>query len=96
MIYDEATFPGDRIGPSPPMYRKGFADFYCMKYEVSQQLRVDFFHTLTPTQQANLDVTGPDGKNSDAVIRRTVVWSTFAMPRSGTTRYSQTRITVTV
>ena len=70
LLYDDAAFSGDRLGPLPAEYPKGFGDFYCMKYETSQQQWVDFFNTLTPTQQANLDVTGPDGKNSDAVVRR--------------------------
>lgn len=56
---------GDQLGPLPAAYPKGFAAFYCMKYEVSQQQWVDFFNTLTQMQKENLDVTGPAGKNSD-------------------------------
>lgn len=41
-----------------------------MKYEVSQQQYADFFNTLTPTQQTLLDPTGPNGKNTDAVLNR--------------------------
>jgi formylglycine-generating enzyme required for sulfatase activity len=34
-------------------YPKGFAGFFCMKYEISQQQYVDFLNTLTRAQQAN-------------------------------------------
>lgn len=61
----------------PAAFPKGFGAFYTMKYEVSQQQWVDFFNTLTPTQQFNLDVTGPDGKNTDAPVNRNgVSWTT--------------------
>ena len=33
-------------------YPKGFASFYCMKYECSQQLYVDFLNSLTTVQQS--------------------------------------------
>jgi hypothetical protein len=33
-------------------YPKGFASFYCMKYECSQQLYVDFLNSLTSAQQS--------------------------------------------
>jgi formylglycine-generating enzyme required for sulfatase activity len=43
---------GDRQGPIPAAFPKGYNDFYCMKYEISQQGYVDFLNTLTYTQQA--------------------------------------------
>lgn len=70
LLYEDGTNYGDRGGPIPASFPKGFAAFYCMKYEVSQQQWVDFFNTLTPAQQTNLDVTGPDIKNSDGVVNR--------------------------
>jgi len=59
---------GDQLGPIPQEFPKGFNGFFCMKYEVSQQQWVDFFNTLNPTQQTNLDVTGPLGKNTDGLV----------------------------
>jgi formylglycine-generating enzyme required for sulfatase activity len=37
----------------PAAFPKGFAGFYCMKYEVSQEQYVDFLNTLTRRQQRN-------------------------------------------
>lgn len=71
--YSDATGgsrPGDRMGPIPAAFPKGFAAFYCMKYETSQSQYVAFFNTLTQTQRVNLDVTGPDGKNQDTELNR--------------------------
>ncbi len=44
---------GDRLGPIPAAFPKGYNAFYCMKYEISQQGYVDFLNSLTPTQAAN-------------------------------------------
>ena len=41
---------GDRAGPIPATFPKGFNGFYCMKYEISQQQYVDFLNALTQTQ----------------------------------------------
>lgn len=38
-------------------FPKGFAGFYCMKYEMSQQQYVDFLNTLTRTQQDSRTAT---------------------------------------
>ncbi|WP_420459279.1 SUMF1/EgtB/PvdO family nonheme iron enzyme [Neolewinella sp.] len=61
---------GDKQGPLPADFPKGFAAFYCMKYEVSQEQWIEFFNTLTPTQRAARDITGPGGKNDDGVVHR--------------------------
>ena len=37
---------GDRRGPIPPKFPKGYNAFYCMKYEVSQQEYTDFLNTI--------------------------------------------------
>jgi len=67
---------GDQLGPIPAAFPKGFNAFYCMKYEVSQEQWVSFFNTLTQTQKTNIDVTGPQGKNSDAVFTNNgISWS---------------------
>ena len=67
---------GDGLGPIPAAYPKGFDAFYCMKYEMSEDQWVCFFNSLSETQKANRDVTGIDGKNTDAVVNgNTVAWS---------------------
>ncbi len=48
----------DAVSPSDPddipeAFPKGYASFYCMKYEISQQQYVDFLNTLTYDQQNN-------------------------------------------
>ena len=45
-----STSIGDRTGPIPATFPKGFNAFYCMKYSISQQQYVDFLNTLTQTQ----------------------------------------------
>lgn len=41
---------GDKAGPIPDAYPKGYRSFYCMKYELSQGQYADFLNTLTPRQ----------------------------------------------
>lgn len=75
LYYDATVNGGDQLGPIPAAYPKGYAAFYCMKYEVSQDQWIGFFNTLTLTQKAALDITGPQGKNSDdEFIRNGVSW----------------------
>lgn len=61
---------GDGLGPIPAAFPKGFAAFYCMKYEMSQSQYVAFFNTLTQSQRTNLDVTGAGGKGVDTELSR--------------------------
>jgi len=44
---------GDQSGPVPAAFPKGYAGFYCMKYEISQQQYVDFLNCLTQAQANN-------------------------------------------
>ncbi|MEL7160559.1 MAG: SUMF1/EgtB/PvdO family nonheme iron enzyme [Bacteroidota bacterium] len=80
LYYDnsEGSLPddiGDQAGPIPADFPKGYAAFYVMKYEVTQDQWVSFFNTLTDAQKANLDVTGPTGKNSDdEFVRNGISW----------------------
>jgi formylglycine-generating enzyme required for sulfatase activity len=61
----------------PAAFPKGYAAFYCMKYEISQGEWVDFFNTLNDARKATRDITGSSGKNSDGVVyRNTVSWAT--------------------
>ncbi len=47
---DDGGSGGDRVGPIPAAFPKGFNDFYIMKYEVSQGQYAEFLNTLTSTQ----------------------------------------------
>ena len=67
---DYTSGSGDKQGPLPADFPKGFAAFYCMKYEVSQEQWIEFFNTLTPAQQAARDITNSAGKNTDEVMHR--------------------------
>ena len=50
LYYPSSTYGGDQSGPIPANFPKGYAAFYCQKYEISQQQYVDFLNTLTSTQ----------------------------------------------
>ncbi|GAB6278331.1 MAG: hypothetical protein STSR0006_03280 [Lentimicrobium sp.] len=50
-------YGGDQSGPIPADFPKGYAAFYCQKYEISQQQYVDFLNTLTQTQANNRKFT---------------------------------------
>ncbi|MCX6165082.1 MAG: hypothetical protein NTU73_09555 [Ignavibacteriae bacterium] len=52
LYYASSTYGGDRLGPIPFSFPKGYNAFYCMKYEISQQGYVDFLNSLS-TAQAN-------------------------------------------
>jgi len=72
---NDSSSGGDRAGTLPAAFPKGFNAFYCMKYEVSEGQWLAFFNSLTATQQINRDITGANGKNSDAVVsRNTISW----------------------
>jgi formylglycine-generating enzyme required for sulfatase activity len=61
----------------PATFPKGYAAFYCMKYEISQGQWVDFFNTLNDARKATRDITGSTGKNTDDLWwRNTVSWTT--------------------
>lgn len=51
LYYPSTTYGGDRGGPIPVDFPKGYFGFYCQKYEITQQQYVDFLNTLTYTQQ---------------------------------------------
>ena len=42
---------GDQLGPIGFAFPKGYSDFYCMKYEITQSQYVAFLNTLTYNQQ---------------------------------------------
>lgn len=49
-LYYATGVGGDGVGPIPAAFPKGYAAFYCMKYEISQGQYVDFLNKLTPAQ----------------------------------------------
>ena len=57
LFYPPSSHGGTRGGPIPSAFPKGYAGFYCMKYEVTQQQYVDFLNTLTQTQANNRKYT---------------------------------------
>jgi len=66
----DATIPVD--------FPKGYAAFYCMKYEITQEQYVDFLNTLTRTQQNTRTETGlADGVTT--VTNRYVMANNAAM-----------------
>ncbi len=57
-------FVGDRTGPIPAVFPKGYTAFYCMKYELSQQGYVEFLNSLNYTQSRNhYDYNGSIGQS---------------------------------
>ncbi|MEM1215411.1 MAG: SUMF1/EgtB/PvdO family nonheme iron enzyme, partial [Bacteroidota bacterium] len=76
------TFSGNPNGALQLNFPKGFAGFYQMKYELSQQEYCDFLNTLTPEQQLSRDITGttefdrPISDYRNAIIRVDGIFST--------------------
>ncbi len=58
LYYASSTYGGDRGGPIPAAFPKGYNAFYCMKYEISQKQYADFLNSLTPTQASNRYYSG--------------------------------------
>lgn len=75
LYYDVTSFEnnGDQMGPVPADFPKGFAAFWTMKYEVSEDQWICFFNSLTETQKTARDVTDIDHKNTDAVASRNTI-----------------------
>ena len=53
-------YPTGQTAPTSASWPNGFAAFYCMKYEVTQQGYVDFLNTLTYTQQVTRTANAPN------------------------------------
>jgi formylglycine-generating enzyme required for sulfatase activity len=58
---------GDQGGPIPATFPKGFAAFWIMKYESSQQQYVDFLNNLDLTRSTNRNPTGFTGTHPNLV-----------------------------
>ena len=57
----------------PSTYPKGYAAFYCMKYEVTEGGWLDFFNTLSASEKSTRDITSATGKNADTVVKRNTI-----------------------
>ncbi len=75
LYYPATPYNGDRLGPIPAAFPKGFNAFYCMKYEISQQGYVDFLNSLTPTQATNRFLN-ENGSYRNAISVSSGVYST--------------------
>ena len=53
LFYQLTTNGGDRLGPIPAEFPKGYQSFYMMKYELTQGQYRDFLNTLTRAQQVS-------------------------------------------
>ncbi len=63
--------PIGSVGVLPAAYPKGYASFYCMKYETSQKQYRDFLNLLSYTQQAGLMIIAPTSLPGSGVLRNT-------------------------
>lgn len=59
---------GDRQGPIPAAFPKGFNAFYCMKYEISQGQYRDFLNCLTFRQQQVRTANSNTGSAGSAAL----------------------------
>ena len=70
---------GDSAGSAftiPAAFPKGYQSFYIMKGEIGQGQWIEFFNTLTATQQSTRDITSATGKNTDNLSdRNNVSWT---------------------
>jgi uncharacterized protein (TIGR02145 family) len=78
LYYPSTFYGGDQSGPVPEAFPKGYAGFYCQKYEITQQQYVDFLNTLTQTQANNRKYTG--SANHYAITGSTVGSYTTSNP----------------
>lgn len=53
LYYASTTYGGDRNGPVPAAFPKGFSAFYMLKYELSQQGYVEFLNALNSDVSSN-------------------------------------------
>jgi len=68
LYYDaDNSYSGDRSGPIPAAFPKGYAAFYIMKYEISQKQYVDFLNTLTSDQASNVQENSYNGSQRDYI-----------------------------
>jgi len=69
---DSTNNSGDQLGPIPAGFPKGYNDFYCMKYEITQSQYVDFLNKLTYVQQVTRTGVAPNSPAGTAAM--TTYW----------------------
>jgi formylglycine-generating enzyme required for sulfatase activity len=62
-------FHGDHAQPLPAEFPKGYAAFYCMKHEITQQQYVEFLNALSFGEQADLSGGRPDAAAGTPIVR---------------------------
>ena len=75
-LYYETTSSfnsGDQQGPIPAAFPKGYAAFYVMKYEVSEEQYIIFFNMLPDAAKASYDITGFDAKDANSTVSRNTI-----------------------
>jgi len=76
-----STSYGDGVGPIPATYPKGFAAFYCMKYEITQGQYSDFLNYLS-SQQASSRFPNANGSARHTIGVSGTVYSATAPNRA--------------
>ncbi len=91
LYYNNSGSCGDRLGPIPNEYPKGYNAFYVMKYEVSQKGYTDFLNSLTRAQQitrVRSNITGTSVPNnyvminSPSISNRSSIWTFTTIPQT--------------
>lgn len=83
LYYANSTDGGDRSGPIPLTFPKGFNQFYCMKYEITQNQYVEFLNCLTRNQQENRVATSLGVGVTNVTNRFVMTNSTTVIARNG-------------
>ncbi|MBK7523669.1 MAG: SUMF1/EgtB/PvdO family nonheme iron enzyme [Saprospiraceae bacterium] len=68
LYYAGIGFSGDQLGPIPAAFPKGYNDFYCMKYEITQSQYVAFLNMLTYAQQVTRTAVLPTSAAGTAAM----------------------------
>ena len=68
LYYLSGTYSGDQTGPIPAAFPKGYAAFYCMKYEITQEQYKEFLNCLDRTQQNSRTYTDISGTSTSNVF----------------------------
>jgi len=93
LYYESYQSGGDQSGPVPQTFPKGYNQFYCMKYELSQQGYVDFLNSLSRLhQQPRISTSIPIGTttitnryvmtNTSTVLERNSISCNTSIPVS--------------
>ncbi len=75
---NDDSYSGDRSGPIPAAFPKGYNAFYIMRYEISQKQYVDFLNTLTRSQQ---------NSRTDSDVSSSTITNNYVMFNSSSVQY---------